>query len=308
MAKFEFGFEEVWFRLIIKNLAAHPDLFMPSSVEKAQRILRMGKLKVGAARAWGEAAGLITKKKGQFLLTTLGQLIAHHDPDMDDDGIWWALHYNLARQGSPAWFYAFYCNEFSEVVFDRSSLEKELRSAWDREHENQMTDSVFDKLVFSPLKQVFEGTRIGKDFGLFDLRADGLIYQEPPGSKQVPAAIFGFALLDWAKKEKRQSVYLEKLLRPWGVGRIFRLDRGSLDRILVEIGEAYSKKVGWISHTAGLNSVSLMDVRPLALISAHYHQLDGIEPQAALQKGLSEIRELEKSAKQMSLFQGGIRE
>lgn len=50
MAKFEFGFEETWFRLIIKKISEHPDLFLPSAVEKAQTVLRIGKLKVGAAK------------------------------------------------------------------------------------------------------------------------------------------------------------------------------------------------------------------------------------------------------------------
>ena len=105
MAKFEFGFEEAWFRLIIKKLPDHRDLFLPRAVEKAQAILRVGKLKVGAARTWAEAAGIICKRKNEFYLTPLGKIIARHDPGLEEDGVWWAIHYNLARSPSSAWFY-----------------------------------------------------------------------------------------------------------------------------------------------------------------------------------------------------------
>ncbi|MBU4261960.1 MAG: DUF4007 family protein [Proteobacteria bacterium] len=302
MAKFEFGFEEAWLRLIIKKIPNHPNLFLPSAVEQAQTILRVGKLKVGAARAWAEAAGVIIKKKKQFILTPLGNLIKHHDPDMDDDGIWWALHYNLARQNSPAWFYAFYCNEFTSDIFDRGMLEKELRAWWDRGHEKPMTDSIFDKLVFSPLKQAFDGTRLGNEFGFFALQEGSRFCRQAPGHRLPPAAIVAYGLLDWARQQQRQSVHLEKLLGAWGIGRIFRLDRTSLDEILIQIGDKYNKQVGWVSHTAGLNSVSIMDLPPLTLISAHYYELDGESPSSALEKGKAEVLELGKMQADLPLF------
>lgn len=301
MAKFEFGFQETWFRLIIKKISEHPDLFLPSEVEKAQTVLRIGKLKVGAARAWAEAAGILRKNKQRFSLTPLGCMIAQHDPDMDDDGIWWALHYNLARQTSPAWFYAVYFNEFVQDSFDRGTLEKQLRSWWDQNHEKPMTDSTFDKLIFSPLKQVFDGTRLGEDFGFFAVHENGY-YRQPTDYREPPPAIAAYALLDWARGHKRQSVYLEKLLEPWGVGRILRLNRQGLDKLLVEIGDRYGKQVAWISHTAGLNSVSLMDVSPLALLSAHYRELDGDVPLDALAAGIAEVQEMEKKPTQDTLL------
>lgn len=294
MAEFKFGFEEAWLRLIVKKIPDYPTLFLPSAVEEAQTILRVGKLKVGAARAWAEAAGIVTKRKNQFILTPLGNLIRRHDPDMDDDGIWWALHYNLARQGSPAWFYAFYCNEFTPDIFDRDMLEKELRVWWDRDHEKPMTDSIFDKLIFSPLKQAFDGTRLGKAFGLFGLQEGSMFQRQAPGYRLPPAAIVAYGLLDWARQQQRLTVNLEKLLEPWGIGKIFRLDRTSLDEIIVQIGDQYDKQIGWVSHTAGLNSVSIMGLHPLTLISAYYHGLDGEPPISALEKGKDEVLELEK--------------
>lgn len=302
MAEFKFGFEETWFRLIIKKISEHPDLFLPSAVEKAQTILRIGKLKVGAARVWAETAGILHKKKQQFSLTPLGRLIGRHDPDMDDDGIWWTLHYNLARQNSPAWFYAVYFNGFFQDSFDRSMLEKHLREWWGKDHEKPMTDSTFDKLIFSPFKQVFDGTRLGKDFGFFTAHENGGYHRQPAGYREPPPAIAAYALLDWARQHKRQSVYLEKLMDPWGVGRILRLDRHGLDKLLVEIGDRYEKQVAWISHTAGLNSVSIMNVSPLALVSTHYRELDGHAPLDALVAGIAEARELEKKPTQDTLF------
>lgn len=294
MAEFKFGFEEAWFRLIIKKLPDHPDLFLPREVEKAQAILRVGKLKVGAARAWAESAGIILKKKNEFSLSPLGQLIARHDPDLEEDGIWWLIHYHLARSGSPAWFYAFYFNQFGLDEFSREQFEIQVRAYWDDTHEKPMTDSVFHKLIFSPFKQVFEGTRLGDEFGFWQTNEDGNYWRTAFGTIAVPKAILAYALVDWRKQNDRQSVHLEKLLEPGGIGRIFRLERDTLDTLLVDIGEVYQKQAGWISHTAGLNSVSITDIPPLALVSAYYHELDGEEPADALTKGMEEAGTLMK--------------
>ena len=292
MAKFEFGFEEAWFRLIIKKLPDNPDLFLPKAVEKAQSILRVGKLKVGAARAWAESAGIVCKKKGAFFLTPLGQIIAHHDPDLEENGIWWTFHYNLARQTSPAWFYSFYFNEFIPDTFSRDDFENELRAHWDNSHDKPMTDSVFHKLIFSPLKQVFEGTRLGDEFGFWLTGDQGILLRNKKNMPPLPKAILSYALLDWAGEEQRQSVHLEKLLEPGGIGKIFRLERDILDSLLIDIGEQYQKQVGWISHTAGLNSISIVDCQPLALISAYYHELDGEEPLTALALGKEKVEKI----------------
>lgn len=292
MAEFKFGFEEAWLRLIIKKLPDNPDLFLPKAVEKAQSLLRVGKLKVGAARAWAESAGIVSKKKGAFQLTPLGQIIARHDPDLEEDGIWWLLHYNLSKSSSQAWFYSFYCNEFNQDSFSRDDFEKAVRAHWDDSHEKPMTDSVFHKLIFSPLKQVFEGTRLGDEFGFWMAGDDGNYIRQTDNAPPLPKAIFSYALLDWAFEHKRQSVHLEKLLEPGGVGRIFRLTREEFDGLLVDIGEYYQKQVAWISHTAGLNSISIMDCSPLAMVSTYYYELDGEEPVDALTKGKQETEEI----------------
>lgn len=298
MAEFKFGFEEAWLRLILKRLPDNPDLFLPKAVEKAQSLLRVGKLKVGAARAWAESAGIICKKKGAFLLTPLGQIIAKHDPDMEEDGIWWLLHYNLAKTSSPAWFYSFYINQFAPDEFHRDELEKALRGHWDAEHEKPMTDKTYKTLIFPPFKQFLlgtqdsDGTRLGGTFGFLNETESGTFIRNTENSPPLPKAILAYALLDWAMEKQRQSVHLEKLLKSGGVGHIFRLAREDFDSLLVDIGEYYQKQVAWISHTAGLNSVSLMDCPPLAMVSAYYHELDGEEPMDALAIGKNEVEKL----------------
>lgn len=62
--------------------------------------------------------------------------------------------------------------------------------------------------------------------------------------------------------------------------------------MLIDIGECYEKQVGWISHTAGLNSVSIMDVLPLVMISTYYHELDGEEPVTAFCIGEKEVTKI----------------
>ena len=294
MAEFKFGFEEAWFRLIIKKLPDHPDLFLPRKVEKAQAILRVGKLKVGAARAWAQSADIIIKQKNDFFLSPLGRLIARHDPDLEEDGIWWLIHYHLARLESPAWFYSFYFNQFGLDEFSRDQFEAQARSHWDQTREKPMTKKTFDKLIFPPFKQVFEGTRLGNEFGFWQINEEGRYCRSPFCTIPVPKAILAYALIDWGRQHDRQSVHFEKLFEPGGIGRIFRLERDLLDSLLVDIGEYYQKQAGWISHTAGLNSISITDIPQLALVSAYYHELDGKEPSEALTKGLEEAKQMMK--------------
>ena len=290
MAKFEFGFEESWFRLTIKKLPTHPRLFCKDkeSVANAQTLLRIGSLKVGAAGVWAQAANIIYKKKnGEYELTPFGKLIAILDPDLEEDGIWWAIHYNLARYKSDAWFYAFYINLFEQKTSERASLETEIRNYWDKDHKKPMTDSTFDKLIFPPFKQVFDGTRLGHTFGLFKPLEENKFARVLNDNHRVPHAILCYALTDWSQKDQRQSAHISKLLEPWGPGRIFGLNRETLDNMLIEIADRYQKKVAWISHTANLNSVSILNVSPLVMLSTFYHEMDGKEPLDAFEAAIS---------------------
>lgn len=301
MAKFEFGFEELWFRIILKRLPDNPELFASKEVENAQQILRIGKTKVGAARIWAELAGLITKVKKGHVLTPLGRAILRFDPDMEEDGIWWIIHYNLARGDSAAWFYSYYFNQFEYDGFDRQMLESELRAFWAKDHKHLLTDKMYDKLVFQPFKHVFDGTRFGNGrsgsgFRLLYETGQGNFAREPFGSRTIHPAIVAYSICDWAERNERYTAHLEELLSPGAPGRILRLDRSSLDVSLISIGERYLKRVAWISHTANLNSVAISKVPVLALLATYYLELDGKEPVAALEEALDmvERREFDK--------------
>lgn len=292
MAKFEFGFDKSWFRLIIKNLPGTPDLFSskPDAVEHAQTVLRIGKLKVGAAKVWAETAGIIQRKKKTYVLSPLGRLIATYDPQLEEDGIWWAIHYHLAEKESLAWFYAFYMNLFDHNVFDTNTLETELRNYWNETNAKTMKDSIYKTLIWPPFKQVFEGTPMGVEFGLFFQNSEGNYEKNPVLWKKVPEAVFAYALCDWAKKFDRKTAHISALIDSWGPGKIFCLDRETVDAMSVNIGEKYHKKVAWISHTANLNSISITDIPPMALLRAYYLELDGLEPMDALEQSLKEMK------------------
>lgn len=291
MAKFEFGFEELWFRMIIKKLPDYPELFAARQVENAQQILRIGKLKVGAARIWAESAGLIKKEKAGYVLTPLAKVIVRFDPDMEEDGVWWAIHYHLACIDSPAWFYSFYFNSFEYDSFDRQILSTELKTFWAKDH-SPLTDKMYDKLVHSPFTHVFKETtrfgtgRSGNGFRLFYETGPGEYAREPRGSRTLHPAIVGYSICDWTARNERHTAHIEELLSPGAPGCILRLNRSSLDEILVGIGERYMKRVAWISHTANLNSVAISDVPALAMLAAYYLELDGYHPEGALEKGI----------------------
>lgn len=153
---------------------------------------------------------------------------------------------------------------------------------------------MFHKLIFSPLKQVFEGTRLGEEFGFWLIGNDGNYLRRTDDAPVLPRAILAYAFLDRALEHKRQSVHLEKLLEPGGVGRIFRLASEDFDSLLVDIGGYYQKQVAWISHTAGLDSISIMNCPPLAMVSTYYYELDGEEPMDALTMGRKDTYEAER--------------
>ena len=294
MAEFKFGFDELWFRMIIKKLPDYPELFAVKEISNAQQVLRIGKLKVGAVRTWAEIAGLIKKKGKDHVLTPLGMAVAKFDPDMEEDGLWWLIHYNLARLDSPAWFYSYYINQFEPDDFSRQDLESELREYWAKDHK-PLTDDMFHKLIYSPLKQVFEGTRLGNGrsgpgFKLFYETAVGKFSRDPKGNKQVHPAIVSYTICDWASKNERQTAHLEELLSPGAPGRILRLNRSSLDEMLVVIGDRYMKRVAWISHTANLNSVTITNIPALTMLISYYLELDGSEPINALEKAVDMVK------------------
>jgi hypothetical protein len=290
MAKFEFGFEELWFRMIIKKLPDYPEMFSAKEVENAQQVLRIGKLKVGAAKTWAETAGLIRKEAKGYVLTVLGNVVSKFDPDMEEDGLWWAIHYNLARTDSAAWFYSFYVNDFEPGAFNREIIKSQLCEFWAKDHK-QLTGDMYDKLIFAPFTQVFKGTRFGNGrsgsgFRLFYETGPGEYARDPSGSKSIHPAIVSYGICDWASHKERHTAHIDELLDRGAPGRIFRLDRSSLDDLLVSIGERYMKKVAWISHTANLNSVAISNIAPLAMLVTYYLELDGDEPGIALDKAL----------------------
>jgi hypothetical protein len=149
---------------------------------------------------------------------------AKFDPDMEEDGIWWVIHYNLARADSVAWFYSYYFNYFEHEEFDRSLLESELRESWAKNHK-PLTDDMFHKLIYSPFKQVFEGTRLGngrtgKGFRLFYKTGSGLFERDPKGYGQLHPAIVGYSICDWARKNERRTAHIEELLSPGSPGQL----------------------------------------------------------------------------------------
>ncbi len=279
-----FGFEPRWLRLLLKSLPHHPQLFQAGNSADAQYILGgLGNRQVRALRDWASGIGLITADRtGSFSsLTPLGALITDHDPELEEDGTYWAIHHSLCRSES-IWFYTSYSNLFGPGVFSRDEIKSRLRGR------RAMSESVIEKKCVVPLLHTMKSTRLGSELGVLSVRNDTLYERRRPDERRLHEAVVAFMLCDWAQRSGRRTVNVSELAVWGGVANYLALSHEQLVGFLERIQDRYSKKVLWISQTAGLGSITFaQDVPPLALLRAYYiERLEGVRPQVAFQRAM----------------------
>jgi len=299
MALTNFGIREKWLRLLIKVLPNNPTLFNNltnmANMEEAQYLLGgMGNKQVPAVKDWGVGIGLIEKDAdANYVLSPLGKLIAKYDPQLEEYGTYWAIHYNLcvnsqkpqfSEKGTDLWFYSKYANSFGAGTFARSELKASLK-----EYKNaakEYSDTTIEKMCLAPLLDTMSNTKLGDELGLLTLADEvkNTYERRTPEDSTLHPAILAYMLYDWSLFNSRLTVNTAEFFGYGSVARLLALDEQQFNSMLNKIQDRYSRKVLWVSWTAGLNSVAFeQNLSPLGILQAYYleHQT-GTDPLRAL--------------------------
>jgi hypothetical protein len=271
-----FGFERSWIARALKALREDPTTLRKDRIEHAQRLLGLGNQQVFALEHWLRALGLIIRDRSGYLLSPRALLISDRDPQVEEAGTWFAIHYWLASSREYAFSYWCAANCLPRR-FTRANLlgvlARELPGKKDATYANYL------KAFLSLLKS----TPLGNELGLFRVDEEE-VSSEEFDALTIPSAVVSYVLCDWREKHGRSTVAIDELEQPEAPGKMFRIRRDALDKHLDRIAERYSKRVLWVSRTAGLNSVTFSNgIASLALLRAYYlEQTEGLDPLKAL--------------------------
>lgn len=281
-----FGFEERWLRLLLKTITKTPDIFQPNRLDEAQYILGgLGNRQVLALRDWARGSGLVVEKRNLgYTLTPLGIIISHFDPNLEEDGTFWAIHHGLCMMPEDIWFYSFYSKNFYAGVYTREEIKSRLNEG------KSLSKNVIEKKCMTPLLHTFKSTKLGSKLGILITRENNTYERKTPDETNLHAAVFAFMLCDWVCKISRNTIHYNELMNQGGVCRYLAIDdEYKLTMFLQRIQDKYSKHVLWFSRTAGLDSITFaQDIPPRALLRAYYlEHLEGMEPLEALDAGIA---------------------
>ncbi len=274
-----FGFERRWLSKGIRNVSQHADLFEPSMVAEAQFLLGLGKRQVLAVKYWLRCAGLAKREGTATKLTPFGALILEFDPYLEELQTWMALHHRLAcsEDAASTYWFAF---RMMPNEFTRAELLEQLRAHFPKKSPRTYADatSIFFSIVTS--------TEISSLCGLAKVDGDYLLKAGDP--KTLSDALFAYSLCDWAGSIGASTANLVEILATGGPAKAFTLSRRALNGYVDRIADRYQKRVLWVSHTAGLDSVVFAKhMDPLVILRACYlEHLQGSGPIEALDTAL----------------------
>lgn len=303
MALTSFGIREKWLRMLIKVIPVYPDIFTGLSnterMEEAQYQLGgLGNKQVPAVKDWGVGIGLIEKdSESNYQLTPFGKIIAKYDPQFEEQGTFWAIHYNLSvnsfkpqytDKSDDMWFYSMYSNKFPAGAVLRNEI-KACFKGYKKKDGTDYSDNVIDSCL-SHLLDTMTNTKIGEELGVFSItdEAKNIYERRHPTESTLHPAILAYMLCDWAHFNSRLTMNTAEFFRFGSVACLMAMDEQQFNAYLNKIQDRYSRKVLWVSWTAGLNSVGFeKTISPLSMLQAYYiEQQSGEAPLEALNHSL----------------------
>jgi hypothetical protein len=247
--------------------------------------LGIGTVQVEALAAWLRLAALISRTRSTLALSAFGRIVHRFDGSLTLPVTWWAIHVNLAREYSAWYALTRLPNQFATLA----DIEGQLASI------APGTSSSTLKNARVSVVRTLDDTPLGQQLGLFRLEGDGKkvtgLTKLPVRHGQAPMAAVGYAILDWARREKLSSVGLTSLAAPDGPGPILHMSEGVLERYLIDLDGAYRGRVLTYSRTADLNEAYFRPgVTPLQVLASHYlHEQEGLDWPEALCRAAEEV-------------------
>lgn len=277
-----------WLSKGIRNVQNDPTVFMGTNGNPMD-ILGIGANMVKALRYWLQVVGLTQEPnvgRRTQTLTPLGEIIAEHDPYIEELGTLWLLHYKLATNQSDAtaWYYffnEFRLNEFTcdDFVAQLSSYVRlngeEIAEKSLKDDYNCIINTYVPRTKFSPEKVQPESNidcPLG-ELALIDIvDKKAKIYRKAtPKKDTIPPLILLATLAEQAcdQKEIRISAIQNALC---SAGRVFNLDIITLTELLYKI-----EFLGYIKveRTAGLDIVKIQtDLDFLGYVREYYRTIN----------------------------------
>lgn len=224
--------------------------------------------------------------KGQglpFEITDTGELVAEHDPFLEDSGTLWLLQYELAsnRAFAPLWYWTF--NLLRNREFTDESLVQGLMRFVEEQNlpsiatESAKRDVRCFKRTYAPSTRT-EQAGYREDLLDCPLAELGLIKESSyPGSfslrigphPSLPLGIFGYAVFRYRETyaEGQATVSLDDLRwAPGSPGRVFCLDTGNALELLEDLERethlvrvTRSEGVSQVSFSGDLTSAEVLE-------------------------------------------------
>lgn len=259
-----------WLSKGIRNVQNDPAVFMGMNGNPMD-ILGIGANMVKALRYWLQAVGLTQEPnvgRRTQTLTPLGEIIAEHDPYIEELGTLWLLHYKLAtnQADATAWYYFF--NEFRLNEFTRedfvAQLSSYIRLNGEEIAEKSLRDdynciiSTYVPRTKSSPEKVQPESNIDCPLGELDLidiadKKTKTYKKATPKKDTIHPMILLAVLVNQAhsQKEIRISAIQND---PCNAGRVFNLDIITLTALLYKI-----ELLGYIKveRTAGLDIIKI---------------------------------------------------
>lgn len=143
-----FSIRKNWLQKGIRKIGA----FKKGDLE-AMDELGLGRNMVKSLRYWLKVSGLSTDEKKVFGLSPFGQIVAKHDPFIQETGTLCLLHYNLAsnKENATSWYFLF--NEFNMTEFSSEDFCRAIEK-WD-----EMNNESAKKTAYSSFQKDFDCIR-----------------------------------------------------------------------------------------------------------------------------------------------------
>lgn len=282
-----FHLREGWLTKGLRKVIAEglPNIFLRKD---AIEHLGIGSNMVRSLRFWMQATGVYeeVKENGKVVqrATRFGELVYRYDSYLEDEMTLWLLHYHLVRDSRYAttWYWFFNHCEYRE--FDESIFLAMLEN-WVQEQGGQVARGSlkrdFDCFLNTYLVSKYQGESNPEDNLGCPLRELGILEFSDERNRryrvtrrpvvEMPEELFYFCLLDHMKAMERRHVTIDELLySPGSLGRVFAL---GLPELLQVLEMLQHRDYLYLTRTAGLNNVTLLEIRePQEILEEYYRR------------------------------------
>jgi hypothetical protein len=264
-----------WLAKAVDALAQDSRIF---SSKTASSQLGIGRNMVQSLRFWVGAAGLVKRgPRGRgLLLSDFAELVEMYDPYFELEFTWWLIHYHIASDENEAtsWYYLF--NLLPVMEFDRAffvdELDKYCAKVIKKSIARRSLNRDYDCILATYLPSNGQGTPedniicpLSELHLLEEVGNDKVRKTLPP--LELPPEVLFLALRN-APHGLRVNAP-DVLDTPCSIGKLFNLSIDAIYRYLDNMQEK-----GWVSvsRTADLNSITISDIDPWALIEQRYEK------------------------------------